>query len=376
MLEQITELLLHRRPAAAARADYIDEIAPDFQRLFRGRTDAWASIRGQVFPETLTPEHYRRHLEGQRSLGVYPLLDGGVCYFFGVDITEWRKALRLRKEMFRLDIPVFIAESENGGYRVYGFCEEGMAAADVRRLLRAVMRRLNIPGEVFPHAEGASDGGYVHLACFGRTRRLLDTEHGAVPIIPAIKRIRYAARDAIEAALPPLRLHQASSPREMSEASALPDIIPVGPASSAAAPAAAVAKPDIPPGANTVKAEPAVPAPSPLPPAPVPAATGSPAAAASEPPAAPSAVKTGTELKPTVKEAAKVLTPEPEKTDSEKPADARSAMGDLAELFSRDTTIENKAIKLAKQLAEVDINQLLEEGRGFLNRLRQAQARP
>ncbi len=49
-----------------------DELLRQFSRLFRGRIDVWGSVKGKSNKEPITIDHYRVHLEGKRSLGIYP----------------------------------------------------------------------------------------------------------------------------------------------------------------------------------------------------------------------------------------------------------------------------------------------------------------
>jgi hypothetical protein len=45
--------------------------------LFSGRTDVWGAIHGEAVKEAVTLGHYERHLRGETSLGIYPLLADG-----------------------------------------------------------------------------------------------------------------------------------------------------------------------------------------------------------------------------------------------------------------------------------------------------------
>ncbi|GAJ14145.1 unnamed protein product [marine sediment metagenome] len=62
------------------------ELAEAFQSLYRGRTDVWGSVEGLCNKEAVTPEHYIRHLLGDTSLGIYPLLNDGTCHWAAIDI--------------------------------------------------------------------------------------------------------------------------------------------------------------------------------------------------------------------------------------------------------------------------------------------------
>lgn len=168
----------------------------DFSGLFRGRADAWGSVEGKSNKEQVTEEHYKLHLAGKRSLGVYPLLDDGLCYFFAVDLDDnnFEKARGIRDGMYKLKIPTYIAQSKSKGFHVYGFCSEGVKAADIRWVLFSVMETLNISAEVFPKQDKLDEltkyGNYINLPCFGETRLFQTREQKPIPTASAIKRIK------------------------------------------------------------------------------------------------------------------------------------------------------------------------------------------
>ena len=54
-----------------------DQIIKEFAGLFRGRTDIYGLVEGCSVKEPVTEELYQLHLEGKKSLGIYPLLESG-----------------------------------------------------------------------------------------------------------------------------------------------------------------------------------------------------------------------------------------------------------------------------------------------------------
>jgi len=76
------------------------KIVEGFASLFRGRSDAWGKVEGGCVRETLTPEHYRRHLEGKTSLGIYPLLPSSDVNFLAIDVdlANFQVALNIRNK--------------------------------------------------------------------------------------------------------------------------------------------------------------------------------------------------------------------------------------------------------------------------------------
>ena len=178
-------------------------VLDDFQRLYRGRTDVWGSVEGKSNKEVVTPEHYRLHLEEKRSLGVYPLLDDGLCYFFACDIDDksWEKALAIRNATAELNINMYISESKSKGWHVYGFCEEGIQAADIRWVLFSVLEKLGFATEIFPKQDKLDEiikyGNYINLPCFGDTRRFHTADKQPLDKDTALSLIQSTPRQVI-----------------------------------------------------------------------------------------------------------------------------------------------------------------------------------
>lgn len=174
-----------------------------FQSLFRGRIDAWGSVEGKANKEAVTPEHYQRHLRGEVSLGVYPLLDDGTCHFFAIDLDEkdFNKAKAIRQELFNSFIPAYIAESKSKGYHIYAFASEKFIAKDIRRVLHQILNKLNIKAEVFPKQDSldkmVSLGNYINLPCFGNTRPFLTGDMRGVPLEIATTKIKFTPEESI-----------------------------------------------------------------------------------------------------------------------------------------------------------------------------------
>lgn len=183
---------------------FVQEVVEAFRSLFRGRVDAFGSVEGRCNKEPVTLDHYRRHLKGEVSLGVYLLLDDGTCYFFTVDLDEkdFNKAKAIRQELVNNGIPAYIAESKSKGFHIYGFALQKFIARDIRRILHYILNKLNIKAEVFPKQDFVTEatpfGNYINLPCFGHTRPFLSGDLREVPLKIAINRIKYAREEAIE----------------------------------------------------------------------------------------------------------------------------------------------------------------------------------
>jgi P4 family phage/plasmid primase-like protien len=187
-----------------------------FASLFHGRTDAWGSIsapRGRCNREPVTLEHYERHLRGEVSLGIYPLLDDGTCNFFAIDLDkkDFNLARMIRDELTKNNIPAYIAESKSKGYHIYGFAFEDFVAKEIRRVVYHILDKLNInigPGsaEIFPKQDclipTPNDphpvGNYINLPCFGNTRPFLSGDMREVPLKIALERIKFVPQESID----------------------------------------------------------------------------------------------------------------------------------------------------------------------------------
>ena len=173
-----------------------------FASLFRGRTDASGSVEGRSLKEPVVAENYRLHLEGKKSLGVYPLLDDGTCYFAAVDldVKDWKQALAIRNELGDVGVPAYIAESKGKGFHIYLFGEP-FVARDVRYLLLGVLRKLKVSAEVFPKQDRLDEvitlGNYINLPCFGPSRQFQTTEHKPIQTTSALGLIQKTPAAAV-----------------------------------------------------------------------------------------------------------------------------------------------------------------------------------
>lgn len=180
------------------------DLVESFWSLFRGRNDAWGSVEGRSNKEPVTFEHYERHLKGEMSLGIYPLLDDGTCHFFALDLDEknFDKAKSIREELKNNLIPAYIAESKSKGYHIFGFALERFKAKEIRRVLHNILTKLNIKLEIFPKQDIVSQttpfGNYINLPCFGHSRPFLSGDLKEVPLEVAIERIKFVPQISID----------------------------------------------------------------------------------------------------------------------------------------------------------------------------------
>lgn len=168
------------------------EVVEAFQSLFRGRTDAWGALPPKCNHESVALAHYERHLKAETSLGIYPLLDDGTCFWIAGDLDQpgsasWHKgpddimpALALMESLnyYGVNQGVTLEKTKSKGWRVWLFSSAPMPARHVRRLFRAAIGRTGLPPsvEIFPKQDFVGKptpnnpfpvGNYVHLPYFG-----------------------------------------------------------------------------------------------------------------------------------------------------------------------------------------------------------------
>jgi len=143
-----------------------------FARLFQGRSDAWGALHGESVKSPVTGKNYHEHLSGKVSLGVYPLLKNGSCWFgaIDVDIDDKGLVIKLHDELWNIGLKdVFIERSKSKGYHLWVFFSEPVQAKHVRRVLTAVTKTVDVRLEVFPKQEHLQEnelGNYINLPYF------------------------------------------------------------------------------------------------------------------------------------------------------------------------------------------------------------------
>lgn len=182
----------------------IDSVAARFAELFVGRTD----VAGRHDPSrpagqqtwtdrtTVTEDDYRAHLEGKKSLGVFPLRDDGTVRWtcFDVDTQDPSVALRIRTTLTGYGLQPWLERTKTKGYHVWVFWHADVRAEEVRRFARQVLTESGAPlsTEVFPkqgHLFAGQVGNFVNLPYEGRMaaegRRVMISDDGAV--IPLVE---------------------------------------------------------------------------------------------------------------------------------------------------------------------------------------------
>ena len=167
-----------------------------FLRLFAGRKDLWGALHGEAIKEPVTAAHYRRHLEGRASLGIYPLLPNGFVRWLAIDIDYLQVSLALAVFQALLSLGVkegiYIARSRRKGFHVFILLSDWAPAGDMRRIAKAALSMAGLPAttEVFPKQDRLGGdvlwGNYLNLPYFGggdsEGRRMVFEPDSLMPI--------------------------------------------------------------------------------------------------------------------------------------------------------------------------------------------------
>jgi len=187
----------------------VDEKVTLFRRLFRGRTDVFATrwestatgrsgyapacanewrpgvcekprikcsaCQHRVFIPLSDAAIYD-HLAGKHTIGIYPLLEDDSCYFLAVDFdeAEWRDDARaFVQSCDELGVPAALETSRSGqGAHVWVFFADRVSARDARRLGTAIIshtcarsRQLQLRSydRLFPNQDSMPKGGFGNL---------------------------------------------------------------------------------------------------------------------------------------------------------------------------------------------------------------------
>ena len=151
-----------------------DHKVKNFAASFRGRSDCWGKLEGCCVREKVTLRHYREHLEGRCSLGVYPLLPDSTVWWAAIDIDnpDINHAMELVNRLKHYGLKAYIARSKRKGHHVYLFLKEPIAAWKIRAILalaiaEAGLKSLSPQPEIFPKQDDPggpdSPGNYLNL---------------------------------------------------------------------------------------------------------------------------------------------------------------------------------------------------------------------
>ena len=155
-----------------------------------------------------------RHLAGEHTVGIYPLLEDDSCHFLAVDFDEeeWREdALAFIQSCDELGVPVALEISRSGaGAHAWIFFSDRVPARDARRLGTAIIsqtcartRQLELTSydRLFPNQDSMPKGGFGNLIALPLQKQ--PREHGWSVFVDAELR-PYADQWAFLASIPPL----------------------------------------------------------------------------------------------------------------------------------------------------------------------------
>ena len=143
--------------------------------IIKKRTDEAGKRKstGETVQQELTHEVFRKHLTGERSLGVVPINEDDECYWGAIDVDQYdnldHKAIIDR--VVKNKLPLIVCRSKSGGAHIYAFFTQALPARDVKQQLQRVATLLGQPGvEVFPKQSNLASkndvGNWINLPYF------------------------------------------------------------------------------------------------------------------------------------------------------------------------------------------------------------------
>ncbi|MDP3041265.1 MAG: DEAD/DEAH box helicase family protein [Candidatus Omnitrophota bacterium] len=209
LLRELKSTPISERSVTISEEISSEEKVKLFKKLFRGRTDVYAKhwisrktgksgyspvCKNEWVPKICQRATTRcsecpnrellpfdqsvilRHLNGSFVVGIYPLLDGDICYFLAVDFDKdgWQDNITVFKQTcFENNVPVFIERSRSGnGAHAWIFFEDKLPAFTVRRLgsflLTETMSKhyqldMKSYDRLFPNQDTLPKGGFGNL---------------------------------------------------------------------------------------------------------------------------------------------------------------------------------------------------------------------
>lgn len=130
-----------------------------------------------VIDQLLTPRHYQDHLDGVKGLGIVPITADNKCKFAVIDIDVYERGREqtVIDAISKHDLPLCVFKSKSGGYHIYIFFNEFVAAKSAVEIANRYIRLLSIDIictdgkkalEVFPKQitlQKGSKGNWINL---------------------------------------------------------------------------------------------------------------------------------------------------------------------------------------------------------------------
>lgn len=157
-----------------------------FYSIFKGLPSAWGSIKNLCIKEPVTQETVMKHLEGTRSLGIYPIFEQELLLWASADFDfkaevdretlSLEKAREFGEVLFELGIKHYWLErSKSGLIHLWILFKEPVLAMKIRYIFKKIAARLGLKEvngvfEIFPKQDRLEDGQYgnfMHLPYHG-----------------------------------------------------------------------------------------------------------------------------------------------------------------------------------------------------------------
>ena len=163
----------------------------------------------------LTESVIKKHLRGDITIGIYPLLPGDICNFLVIDFdkkTYKQDVLAFWNTCDEFNIPIYVERSRSGnGAHVWMFFEESMPAKVARKvgniLLTKTMEKKSLDldsyDRIFPNQDTIPKGGFGNLialpfqgksAKLGNTvfvNRRFEPNENQIEVLINIKKMKY-----------------------------------------------------------------------------------------------------------------------------------------------------------------------------------------
>lgn len=195
-----------------------------FSNLFKGNAsahgvtevgeiiDGKAQSKSKLVYEEITPAVLQRHLTGQLSIGIAPIMEDGNCYFGAIDIDDYQYDLQdVINAIDDFNLPLVPCYSKSKKLHIYIFFTDPAPAEEVQRLLRwyANAFACNKKVEIFPKQSRVKSTNtfysWINIPYFDAgnmdNHRKMVTKNGLVRLEEALslmqeKRLSLAEHDA------------------------------------------------------------------------------------------------------------------------------------------------------------------------------------
>lgn len=165
-----------------------------FHELFAGRDDVHGTSKVGPAPlpgekreadsrtvhEPVTKEKYDAHLQGERGLGINPLMKDNTCWWFAIDVDSYDGVHRkLARKIEILGLPLLVCNTKSGGAHLYCFLKKPVGAKIARASAQEMIRVLSLPAntEIFPKQDSTEGfGNWINLPYFGHTRQYMGVD--------------------------------------------------------------------------------------------------------------------------------------------------------------------------------------------------------